>query len=253
MSEKYTRLFTLNGYNFPEEIECPVSVEAGALLLDNTKNQVLAQIKYKNLAGKSIKSITVDIVVYDKQHNVIKPVEGFEYKNLIAGVGETFGEKNPVFMRDNNAASFYVNVTRVVFSDESHWSKSGKEFTNDAKKAAEISLEIGKEVGEKALEVGGKALEAGKKGAKKLPALIVNIFVSICLFSLVFVGFTEMDGTPQSYVTLVGTLLSAILSLPGVGKLIFRKKYGLLQKILRWVIVVVIIIIAVNINKIISM
>ena len=148
-------------------------------------------------------------------------------------------------MQDNNASSFYVNVTHVVFSDDSRWSKSGKEFSNDAKKAAEISLEIGKEVGE-------KALEAGKKGAKKLLPLIINILVSICFFALAFVGITDMDGTPQSYIALIGTFLSAILSLPGMGKLIFHKKYKLPQMIIRWVIVVAIVVIVLNINRIIS-
>ena len=49
---------------------------------------------YKNLTNKSIKSITIDIKVFDKQNNEIKPVENFEYKNLIAGADATFGEKN---------------------------------------------------------------------------------------------------------------------------------------------------------------
>lgn len=253
MSERYTRIYTLAGYKFPEEIECPVSVEAGALLLDNEQKKVLAQIKYKNLTNKSIKSMTVDVKVYDKQQNQIKSVEGFEYKNLIAGAGDTFGEKSPVFMNDNNAASFYVNVNNIVYSDGSRWSKSGKEFANDAKKAAEISLELGEKAIEVGKEIGEKAIVVGKKGAKKLLPFILNCLASICFIALAFVGFNDLDGTPQGYIALAGTIISAIISLPGMGKLIFRKKYGLLQKILRWVIIVVILVVVLNINKFISM
>ncbi len=67
-------------------------------------------------------------------------------------------------------------------------------------------------------------------------AVLVNLLVTVFLALMAWPMF---DGE-TTVIAPIFIILSAIISIPGTGKLIFRKKYGLLQRILRWVIVVVV-------------
>ena len=124
MSERYTRLFALEENLYSDG--SLVVISAGALLKDNQTGAVLAQLKIRNIGGKTIKAAAVRITCFD---TVGKPLEGTaekEYLDLTAGRDEEFGQKSLVSLPDTSARSFSVAVTWVAFSDNTVWNASGE-------------------------------------------------------------------------------------------------------------------------------
>lgn len=81
--------------------------------------------------------------------------------------------------------------------------------------------------------------EAEQKKRKRF-LLIPNLFVTAILLLISVTLWTKL----YSPITAIFVTISALLSAPGMEKLIFRKKYGFLQKIVRWFIVFVIFFVA---------
>ena len=102
MSDKYIKLYQMSEQEQPAESGIPVKIMAGALLLDQQQQCVIAQVKYKNTSQKSIRSMTVNVNAYDKNGTVLEGVKHFEYENLIAGSMDLFGDRIPIIMEDNN-------------------------------------------------------------------------------------------------------------------------------------------------------
>ena len=116
MSEqRYSRLFSL-----PENLYAagsPVLICAGALLKDNQSEKILAQLKLKNIREKEIKAITVSISPLDTlDHPLGSPLE-YQYLDLTAFRDDEFGQKTPIFLPDESTRAFSVEVTEVIFSD----------------------------------------------------------------------------------------------------------------------------------------
>lgn len=208
-------------------MQVPVEVVAGVLLKDNQSETVLAQVKYKNISSKSIKSISVSISARDANGVKISGVVNYVYESLIAAQGDCFGDKVPVVMSDNNTHTFSVDVISVVFSDGTGWSKRAQETVNTVE------------------ELGTQTIAVTKKVAMitlKVLAVIVNLLVTIIMISANVIEIKEFIMLPSArlFVSMVSGVLATIVSIPGFGRLIFRKKYGILQRVLRWVIVVAI-------------
>ena len=124
MSEqRYSRLFSL-----PENLYAagsPVLICAGALLKDNQSEKILAQLKLKNIREKEIKAITVSISPLDTlDHPLGSPLE-YQYLDLTAFRDDEFGQKTPIFLPDESTRAFSVEVTEVIFSDNTLWHPSG--------------------------------------------------------------------------------------------------------------------------------
>ena len=226
MNERYTKLFVLPERSTRHDLKIPVEVVAGALLKDNQSDTVLAQIKYKNISSKSIKSISVNLSAQDANGVKISGVENYAYETLIATQGDCFGDKTPVIMSDNNTHAFSVDVISVDFSDGTSWNKLGQQAANTAK-------EVGKQTAKVA------------KVAFSIPALIVNILFTIVMALAEIYTITDFLSFPSLRLGVAMVLigLATIISIPGFGRIIFRKKYGLAQRILRWVIIFAILIV----------
>lgn len=125
MSERYTKVFNLaeNLYS----LNSPVLISAGALLKDNINDKIVAQIKFKNISNKIIKAVRISIRSYDvvgiEQEYKIQ----HEYLDLAVERDEEFGQKEPVFLKENTARSFSVTVDEIIFSDNSIWLYNGEE------------------------------------------------------------------------------------------------------------------------------
>lgn len=123
MSNRYTQLFLLPQNLYSEG--APILIEAGALLNDSQTNKILAQLKYKNLQVNSIKAMNVRIQPMDVLGNPLGDAISFQYLDLAAEYGESFGSKIPINMPDNTARSFSAEVCSVVFDDNSVWETTG--------------------------------------------------------------------------------------------------------------------------------
>ena len=238
MSERYTKLFSLPEQLARHDLNVPVEVVAGALLRDNQNGTVLAQIKYKNISHKSIKSISVNIAAQDANGVEISGVENYAYESLIAAQGDCFGDKVPVIMSDNNAHSFSVDIVSVDFSDGTKWNKLGQETVNIAK------------------EVGAQTVAATKKTAKVAVNILALIVNTLFTFGLVLGDISMIKDfiaapSAKEGIPMVFGCLATIVSIPGFGRLIFRKKYGIAQRVLRWVIFVAIVAIDVLIMRVV--
>ncbi len=233
MAEKYTRIFTLPEQNASAALNCPVSVEAGALLIDNTLNQVLGQVKFKNNSVKSIKNMTVTLKAFDSQLSPIAADVIFRYENLIADPGSFFGTQTPVYMDDNNAKSFLVEIDSIMFSDGTSWSKINEQFKETAKNIGEQSVKIAKTVGTQ-----------GAKSTVKFSALLVNIIFTIALISGEISIIKELISAPSALNIVPAVLLglATIVSAPGFAKIVFHGNYGKKQRLLKWGIFAAIII-----------
>ena len=119
MTERYTRLFTLDSQYYQDN--SPVVIIAGALLKDTVKNSILAQLKYKSISNKVINALKVSIQARSITGESLGGPVKYQYLDLHINRDEEFGQKEPVELPDNNTRKFTVNIVEVVFSDDTIW------------------------------------------------------------------------------------------------------------------------------------
>ncbi len=127
MAGRYEKLFNLDERLYIPT--SPVIIEAGALLKDNANNSVLAQLKIKNITSKIIKALTVVVKSYDTVGEPIGVEVEHQYLDLSIGRDNLFGTKEPITLADNKTRSFSVNVTNVVFVDNTTWENTNTDWT----------------------------------------------------------------------------------------------------------------------------
>ena len=115
MAERYTRVFSLDKDLYADG--SPVLIKAGALLLDNKNNTVLAQMKFQNIGTKRIKALTVGITPLDVAGDINGEEIEFQYLDMSSGRDEIFGEQTPIALPDNTTRGFLVNVKSAVYED----------------------------------------------------------------------------------------------------------------------------------------
>lgn len=119
MSERYSKLYAL-----PENLYAagsPVVIAAGSLLKDNQTGKVLAQLKLRNIAKKTIKAVTVCVEPLDTVGKPLGEVVSYQYLDLHADRDIDFGQKSPIALPDATTRSFAVSVSEVIFTDNSIW------------------------------------------------------------------------------------------------------------------------------------
>lgn len=126
MADRYTKLFSLAPNLYVEE--SPVVIAAGALLLDNKTNQVLAQLKVRNIGSKAIKAVAVKITPFDTAGRSLGEPVMSQYLDLALNRDQEFGQKLPIALPNNATRSFSVAVSEVVFVDNEIWTCSQDEW-----------------------------------------------------------------------------------------------------------------------------
>ena len=123
MSERYTRVFSL-----PENLYAlgsPVVISAGALLKDNQTGKVLAQLKLTNIQYKKIKAVKVKLFPRDTMGQPLGEAIDYQYLDLQLTRDGDFGAKTPIPFPDTTTRAFAVEVSSVVFSDNTAWNSDG--------------------------------------------------------------------------------------------------------------------------------
>ena len=119
MSERYTSLY--RSANDLYAAGSPVVIAAGALLKDNQKGRVLAQLKLKSISEKELRAVTVRVTARDTFGKTLgTPVE-HQYLDLKAVRDNMFGSKEAIPLPDSTAREFSAAVTEAAFADGSMW------------------------------------------------------------------------------------------------------------------------------------
>lgn len=121
MSERYTKLFSLepNLYN----AEVPVMISAGALSKDNQAGKVFVQLRLQNVDTKyrSIVALKIAINTYDPAGNGLESQKEYQYLDLSAERGAEFGEKQAIYLDSPSARKFDITILEVVFAEGNPW------------------------------------------------------------------------------------------------------------------------------------
>ena len=115
MAERYKRVYSLDKDLYAEG--SPVLIKAGALLLDNKNNSILAQMKFQNIGIKKIKGLTVGIIPLDVAGEVNGEEVEYHYLDMLADRDELFGSQKSVPLSDNATRGIRVRVKDVVYED----------------------------------------------------------------------------------------------------------------------------------------
>ena len=118
MDKRYCELYRFDRGYYKEG--SPVIILACALLEDSLQNRVLAQIKFKNISPKPIKTLTVQVASFDSAERKIDSTEN-TYLDLDAACDKVFGSKVPVYLPEKQTRYFYPIVKEVVFADRTIW------------------------------------------------------------------------------------------------------------------------------------
>lgn len=107
---------------------CPVIIEANAIVNDTRTNQVLAQLKLKNISDRVIIACKVAVAAFEVNGSVLNGVDAFSYLDLAAKQGDVFGIKTPVYLPNNITRIIKPSVIEIVFDNHEIWTSQGKEW-----------------------------------------------------------------------------------------------------------------------------
>lgn len=119
MESKYTVLGTFKQREWL--VYCPIKVEKGQLVLDNSKNDVLLQIKMLNLSFKNLKSVYIDVNILDDNGEIFCIKEDIAYLGLNIKPKSYFGEKTPIYLNSTKYLNVKIIINKVIFNDDSIW------------------------------------------------------------------------------------------------------------------------------------
>lgn len=151
MTERFKKLFTLEPNLYTEN--SPVIISAGALQFDNETGKILAQIKFKNISNKNIKCISVSIQQLDTIGRTLGEPILYQYLDLDINRDIEFGSKTPIYLSDQTARSFKIEITEIIFKDDTVWSpakesiwesipEQNKLYPNDSELLDQYHLDI---------------------------------------------------------------------------------------------------------------
>ncbi|MBR2942703.1 MAG: FMN-binding protein [Clostridia bacterium] len=99
----------------------PLMLEACALYADANSGRCIAQMKWKNLEDKPIRAVGIVVNAMDAFGHSLEFVE-YQYADVRANPGDSFGSRSAVLLKNPNVRSFAVAVKAVSFEDGSMFS-----------------------------------------------------------------------------------------------------------------------------------
>lgn len=119
-SKRYDELneLSINSY----ELDCPVEIENGKLLLDTETNLILLLMKLRSISTVKINSVFIEITGLDAAGDLLgeKSIVHFTYTDLFLDQYESFGDKTPIIL-DQNVRRVLVKITKVAFQNAEPW------------------------------------------------------------------------------------------------------------------------------------
>lgn len=137
MAERFKQIVKNEKESYIED--CPVMLEAYAILRDLKENRVLIQLKLKNCAKDTIKSVTVSVNALNHMGDCVEIIEAFHYLDVNATSDESFGTKKPIYLfGDAIVKTIEVFIDKVEFSDGTIWEPAERTPFSEADAAAII-------------------------------------------------------------------------------------------------------------------
>ena len=118
MSDHYTKISSIPVSLYADG--SPVMIESGDFL-KGEKNELIACLIIRNLDDRTIRSATVVIRVLDNKGIPSGNAIVYEYKDLNANEGDTFGAGNYIVLPSAETTGFVSKVEHIEFSDSSTW------------------------------------------------------------------------------------------------------------------------------------
>lgn len=94
---------------------------AGALLRNNERGQILAQLKFRNLSNKSISAIKVKLNTFDAFEQPLDENIEYQYLDLDIKPHSFYLDRRGILLKNANVRNFSVSVSEVMFDDLSIW------------------------------------------------------------------------------------------------------------------------------------
>lgn len=118
--ERYTELFRFSYSYFYNN--GPLIIENAVIQKDSVDNQILAQIKLKNISNSTVVGCKVLIFAYEINGNSLIKIISHTYLDYYIKCGEVFGDRVPIFL-PSNARRIGVEIEEVYFLDNTIWKK----------------------------------------------------------------------------------------------------------------------------------
>lgn len=122
ISTRYIKIFTFNKNLYADG--SPLIIQSGVLDYDSNQKQLIGKLKFLSVTNHLIKTVKVEIVAFDKNNRAFDPPFSFEYLYLMEERDNQFGIQTPIVFPMNNATSFSVRVTKVLFENNECWDGS---------------------------------------------------------------------------------------------------------------------------------
>ena len=128
MSDRFTRVYHFDKPMYAEG--SPIIIKAGALLLDNETNLLIAQLKLHSISEKTIKFIKARLECFDSLERPLDAYETAEYLDLKVLRDDEFGSQTPIKINNSSTRAYKARIIEVGFSDNSIWTDNGNEWSD---------------------------------------------------------------------------------------------------------------------------
>jgi len=174
--QKYERIKDIEFNHF--QLDSPVEIIKGALLLDNQNHRVLLQLKLLNVSNSKISSVYISVKSYDDANDQILENGTVEqtYLDLNANPKESFGDKNPIIL-DKTVRNIKAQIIKVVFTSGEVWRNENNEYFQKPKQELLRNID-----GSLLTYLKQKANNEGYNFAvmKYFPEMIDNMWICAC-------------------------------------------------------------------------
>lgn len=115
MAARFVRLFSLPPDCYTPG--SPVVISAGVLSKDTLSDKLIVQLKFTNIQSKTIKAVKVVIREFDIVGKLLSDDTEKDFLDFSAGRNAVFGQKMPIYLKNNTCRSFNIKVLKVIFED----------------------------------------------------------------------------------------------------------------------------------------
>lgn len=100
---------------------CHVIMPYGILYKINETDELVIQLKFKNIGDKTVKAIKVAIDTFDTAGNATDENITHQYLDLAISTNQEYSDRKGLFLTNHTVRSFNVRIVEVVFADGEVW------------------------------------------------------------------------------------------------------------------------------------